>query len=280
MSFFKKMSANLPFKGVKFLLHEHLAGYQKARPHHNIHASALTKTGPDEFCPREYCLLDLLEKVPKDEFVPACSAVTWEMGRMFQDMIVNDLANAGKAVCSWRCVSCGHLHEFCKRPMACASCSCKAFRPVEPRGLSKETGASCGIDVLVDLGLPKLRIVEIKTMLKDDFKNLIAPIAEHKVRTSMYLQIVADTEAPWAQYVDTEAAHILYMCKGGLHLRHQHQGLGPQGSSVLPLQGVRGQAQRRPYRHSQDEGPGGHRLPSRGEGPAGSHLPDARLQTV
>jgi hypothetical protein len=69
--------------------------------------------------------------------------------------------------------------------------------------------------MLVKLNQPKLRITELKTMDKDEFKALKAPLAEHKWRTNLYLRLVAESPHPWAKQVDTTEATIMYISKGG-----------------------------------------------------------------
>ena len=168
MKFLKKLSAMHPERGVKYYLHAQLAKWEPARPIKTIHASALTKTGV-EFCPREYALMDLLKIKPANEFVPTATAVTWAQGRLGQDQLVGWLADAGRAVCDWKCAACGTVAKLMKRPPACSTCQCKVLLPIEPRFISLVSGASCGVDTLADLGYPKLRVVEIKTVLKDEF---------------------------------------------------------------------------------------------------------------
>ena len=69
--------------------------------------------------------------------------------------------------------------------------------------------------MLVALGAAKLTPIELKTMAADQFKTLIAPLAEHKLRTNLYLRIIAESEHPWASMVSTERARILYISKSG-----------------------------------------------------------------
>jgi hypothetical protein len=75
-----------------------------------------------------------------------------------------------------------------------------------------DDGVTCGIDLLVDVGKPKLRLVEIKTMIKEDFQKLVAPLAEHRLRTVLYLNLVKNNAA-LADKIDTNAATVLYIAK-------------------------------------------------------------------
>jgi hypothetical protein len=60
---------------------------------------------------------------------------------------------------------------------------------------------------------PKLHVTELKTMAPDEFKNLVAPLAEHRQRTVFYLQAVAQSGLELAQRIDTSEASVLYVSK-------------------------------------------------------------------
>jgi hypothetical protein len=213
VSFLKKAKEFAPPNSLKRMLHEHLRGMDVARPLSRIHASSLTK--PEGFCPRFYALHDVMKKKPKDGWLTAADVLTFQMGHDLQDQIVNSFADMGKAIGHWKCLACDKLHEFQSRPAKCVKCFCKGFKPEEVRFESAVTGASAGIDMLVNMGGPKLKVVELKTMIKDQFKSLAGPLAEHKLRTNLYLRIIAESEHSWANMVDTSSAQILYTCKGG-----------------------------------------------------------------
>jgi hypothetical protein len=129
--------------------------------------------------------------------------------------VVNWFADMGKAVCHWKCQSCGRLHEFQVRPYKCQACQHPRFTPIEVRFESAVSGASCGVDMLVAMGETKLRPVELKTIDKEQFKDLKAPLAEHRWRTSLYLRIIAECEHSWSNLVSCEKATVLYISKGG-----------------------------------------------------------------
>lgn len=213
ITFLKKAKANLPSRSVKYWLHQHLNGPDPARPISVIHASELTKE--KGFCPREYALYDLTKKKPKDGWLSTSQEVTYEIGRVLQDSVVNWFADMGKAICHWKCVACGAMHQFQTRPFKCESCGYKTFKPKEVRFESQITGASCGIDMILGMGEEKLRPIELKTMDKDEFKALAAPLAEHRVRTNLYLRIIAESGHPWANKVSSTRATVFYISKGG-----------------------------------------------------------------
>jgi hypothetical protein len=63
----------------------------------------------------------------------------------------------------------------------------------------------------VDIGKPKLRMVEVKSVILHDFEKLKAPLAEHRLRTNVYLRMIADS--PLAEQVETQVGHVLYVAK-------------------------------------------------------------------
>jgi hypothetical protein len=76
---------------------------------------------------------------------------------------------------------------------------------------------SGSIDMLADLsevGYDKLIAVEIKSIDKDEFKELKAPKGEHRVRSQLYLDIIANSESEVRDMVSHNVARILYVSKG------------------------------------------------------------------
>lgn len=213
LTFAKKAKDFMPTGSLKYLLHDHLSGPEKERPLTRVHASELTK--PEGFCPRYYALHDALEAKPKDRWLSAADVVTYRMGNDLQDQIVHYFADMGRAVGHWKCEACHHVHQFTKRPPKCTHCGCKKFKPEEVRFESALNGASCGVDMLLEMGGQKLVPVELKTMIKDQFKELLAPLSEHRLRTNLYLRLIAECDHSWAGLVDTNRAKVLYVCKGG-----------------------------------------------------------------
>lgn len=213
VKFLKKIASFAPEKSVKYLLHKHLTRYEPGRSLKRIHASELTKA--KEFCPRYYALSDLTGAKPQDQFLSTSQLMTFQIGRDQERNLVLWFAEMSKAFCHWKCVSCGTRHEYQLRPPKCSCCGTKVLEPEEMRFESAASSASCGVDMMLALGDPKMRIVEIKTMDKDQFKELKAPLAEHRWRTNLYLRIVEESEHPVSNLVQTDVATILYVSKGG-----------------------------------------------------------------
>lgn len=194
------------------LLNERLSHYEAGRSYAKIHASMLTSEDK-KFCPREAALCDLLDIKPKDRFIPAALRATFDVGWATHHL-VTDKWLTDIAIGEWRCVRCHTVHAFGQRPYRCKSCQTKVLEYVEPVFTSKTYGYTGSIDVLLDLGQPKLVPCEIKSMDKDQFATLAAPLAEHRLRSVLYLQLIRDANEPIAQHIDGDEFRILYVSKG------------------------------------------------------------------
>lgn len=210
---FLKTFAHPPVS-VKNLIHAKLAGFEPPRPHFPLRASMLMSPRKGEFCPREHALLDVGAGTQKGDFVGTSLRITFDHGtdteRRIREKYLRHLA-----VGQWACGVCGyetptHSHAPTHK---CPKCNWLQWKYIEPRFEDKYTGISGGMDILLDVGRPKLRIVELKTMSPDEFKDLKAPLAEHKFRTALYLHL-ADKSSSWiSSRVDTTEANILYASK-------------------------------------------------------------------
>ena len=197
---------------IKHMIHRQLAGWESPRPHGTIHASELLKER--EFCPREWAFLDLGVVRKPDEFVGTAMRITFDHGRDMEYRLRNDWLRP-YMVGHWECEVCGHQYEkFGKAPKNyCTACGWFKWQYKEVRVLDPDSGVSGGIDGFVDVGEKKLRLLEIKSMDKDQHKTLLAPLAEHKMRTALYLYLVAKSVQSIAQRVNQSKATILYVSK-------------------------------------------------------------------
>ena len=57
--------------------------------------------------------------------------------------------------------------------------------------------------------------VEVKTIGPEDFKKLEAPLAEHRLRTNLYLRCIDESSDELRSHVRTDIAKVLYVSKGG-----------------------------------------------------------------
>ena len=193
-------------------LHTILETKKPARSPKKLHASDITKEDP-AFCPREVVLLRLMKVKRKDESFSVSMNVTFGIGNAYHDL-VRDTWLRGIAVGDWVCPHCGNKKEFCKEPKTkCEKCGSNKWLYSELGFYSEDLHIDGHIDMVVDLGLPKHVVVELKSMDKDAFKDLVAPIAEHRIRTSMYLQLIAGSNSPHKDKIDMDHARILYISK-------------------------------------------------------------------
>lgn len=192
------------------LLKANLGGWQPARPHKTIHASSLTRVG---FCPREVALLDITEKLPKREYIPTALAATFDMGNAVADLVREQwLGDA--AFGNWRCRQCGKTAIRCTRPELCHGNGPSTWQYEEVRFHSDELDAAGGIDVLTRMGNLNLQVVELKIMAPDQFEKLAAPLAEHRIRTCLYLKMIADSKDPLKKRINLQEGRVLYVSRG------------------------------------------------------------------
>lgn len=219
MSFLKRIADQTESKLViKDMLHARLGGSEPARGQSTIHASDLTKMNTQwgvAYCPREVRLREVVPDAPKrpDQFLQVPTHVTFNEGRdkqkrLNEDWLV-DVMYGG-----WVCLACGEEHEFCRRPESSAGDHLHVWEYVEPRIIDHYSKTSGGIDAVVDVGKKKLRIIEVKIMKAEEFKTLQAPLAEHRVRTKLYLRLIAGSRQPFAKKIETDFAHVLYIMRG------------------------------------------------------------------
>lgn len=204
-------TANAGAKLLKVALHKALAGDEQPRSVKVVHASAVT----GDFCPRQYALFDKFQIKGSVKHVPTSLALTYKIGHAVQRLIIDVLCESHQALTHWRCDSCNAGHLYSKLPYKCSTCGCRSLSPEEIRFQSELTGISGGIDVVADVGDGQFRMVEIKTIAPEEFKKLIAPLAEHKQRTNLYMRVAAESEDPFRHKLNLNLAHLLYVSKGG-----------------------------------------------------------------
>lgn len=212
--------------GLVDLLNSSLGGYKKDRSHKKVHASDITNEYKS-FCPREYALLDTTKTPRADRYIGTAMQVAFDNGEDLHDRVRDDWLRT-YAVGDWRCPHCNHKVIFSKAPkVPCPKCGDKNWRYSEVVFDVPTFGISGSIDFIVDLGRGKHSIVEIKSMDKDQFNELAAPLSEHRIRTCLYLHMIKE-HGGYAGRIDTEKAYILYVSKG-FGVKHADMG------KVLPF---------------------------------------------
>lgn len=200
-----------PVVSVRELLHKRLAHMEPERSARILHMSDVLKE--HGFCPREFALRSRLKHKGKPQFVSTSMEHTFTLGRQIQHSL-NNVWLRDVMVGDWRCLSCEKVKHFSKVPKGhCGQSGVRCQWVYEEIRLKAASGASGGLDGLVDVGEPRLRIIEVKSIDKDMYKKLQAPLVEHRLRTQMYLRMAADSEEAIASAINTQVASILYVAK-------------------------------------------------------------------
>lgn len=210
VTFAKKTSEAEP-NSLRYHLHKALRSSKPGRDLKNLHASDMTKG----FCPRERLIRVIKGMEPDKEHINAPQQMVFDLGNAVESIVVRRAAEAGIAYGDWQCPRCDLIYRWRTRPERCTDCGSQSFVYRTRRLYSEKSGISCGIDLLVRLSPDRLTCVEIKTMQKDDFKKLVAPLAEHKLRTNLYMRIARESADEGAKMIDHEQALVLYVDKGG-----------------------------------------------------------------
>lgn len=195
------------------LLDLRIAGWEEERTHKVVHMSDLTHE--DGFCAREYALLDVTGKKPKGNYVGTALRVTYDNGHALAALCRNKWLEKD-VIGTWICKACTKKRfTFTKKPDdKCNVCGAFDWEYEEEQFIDPFTKASGSIDFFIDFGTGKYIAVEVKTISKDDFKELKAPLAEHRVRTNLYLDLIKRSDRPEAKRVDTSYGIVLYISKG------------------------------------------------------------------
>ena len=226
MSFLKRSVDRVGKLIIKDMLHARVGGSEAARGQVTIHASDLTKETNHwgvGYCPREVRLREVVENAPKrpPQFLPVATAVTFNEGRDKQKRLNEDWL-VDVMYGNWTCEACGEEHKECLKPESSGGDHLHVWRYDEWRVLDYVSKTSGGIDAIVDVGKKKLLIIECKIMKSDDFKALVAPLSEHRVRTRLYLRQIAGSRQKFAKRIETDYGIILYIMRG--HGCKQHDG--------------------------------------------------------
>lgn len=205
-----------PKVSLRRLLHRELAGFEQDRTMDNVHASSVTAEDPSrKFCARAYALWTIKPPEKHSRFLSTALSMTFDIGRRVEDIVRETMEDY--LVGDWQCPSCNQMHEFLTRPLCCSKCKLpgRLLEYREIRFVCQESGISCGVDMLFNEGTGKLRVVESKSIDKDLGKALVAPNAEHRLRTSLYLRIIENSNHPMKDQIWTDEGVVLYTSKGG-----------------------------------------------------------------
>lgn len=199
-------------KGIVALLDSKLAGFKEQRSYKTLHVSALTKE--DGFCPREVALMQIMNRQRKGRYVSMALQVAFDNGNALHDLVRNVWLR-DEVVGRWHCIGCGVELGFSKRPKGrCPKCLRVLWEYREEVFTDPETKVVGSIDFFLDVGEGKLVACEVKSMDKDLFRELKAPLAEHRIRTQTYLTLIARNGRPEIGRIEQGYARVLYISKG------------------------------------------------------------------
>jgi hypothetical protein len=214
MSWLKKVviNAGAPKVSIIQALKSNMGGYQPARSIATVHASDITKSN---FCPRHWALLDILKAQKKDEYISTALQATFDVGKATAKVLVEEWAGES-AIGNWKCLRCDANKKMTTKPKkGCPGHGAKClWEYEEPAFLSTQYGVSGSIDVLMELGVPLWMVTELKIIKVEDFENLVAPLPEHRIRTALYLKLIADSNDPAKNKINLHEARVLYVSRG------------------------------------------------------------------
>ncbi len=195
-------------------LHCEMSGHDPDRPYKRLHASDVTNQDL-EFCPRERALLIATKAEQKTKYISTETRTYFDVGECYHDL-VREKWGVKVSFGNWRCLGCGKVEEARHKPEDCPHCGNKNLKYDELRVKNADTSISCGIDWQVyNYKLDQAIAVEIKSINADEFKKLVAPHAEHRIRTKLYLHSIANSTKPEkSSHLRTDLAMIIYVSKG------------------------------------------------------------------
>lgn len=221
------IQVNAPKQSIIEVLRKRMGRYEEGRSREVLHASDITK---DNFCPRREAFLDLAGvKKGKGGYVATALRLTYDMGSRTAQQLIEDWAGDA-AVGDWKCRRCGDTRTMCKRPAnGCVKSKDCLWEYREVVVVSMEFGVSGSLDLLFDVGTPKLLPVELKTVAAEEFDKLLAPLPEHRLRTNLYMKLIADSASPYKESINVHEGRVLYVSRGYGRKNDQH------GGEILPF---------------------------------------------
>lgn len=206
----KLTAAGAPKKSVIDILKANMGGYEKARDHTTVHASDITKPN---FCPKQLALLDITDKKKKDQYVNTALRATFDVGNVTSDLFREKWAGTA-AHGFWKCTRCNHKSAFGTKPSTkCTQGGNCNYKYEEAGFFSDEYKVSGSVDVFLDLDQPKLVVTELKIITPVDFETLAAPLAEHRIRTNLYMKLIEDDPGVFKHRINLKEAKVVYVSR-------------------------------------------------------------------
>lgn len=191
-------------------LKKSIGGFENPRGFHKIHASSVTK---EDFCPRKVALMDVAKVKEKQVYINTALRVTFDVGEATGDLFRERWA-ADWCYGNWICIRCGAQTTFTTKPKLnyCGSGHC-TWKYREMEFVSEVSKISGSLDAVCDLGAPKLFVTELKIMAPDQWEELQAPLSEHRLRTSLYMRLIDESNSPYKERFNLERGKVLYISR-------------------------------------------------------------------
>jgi hypothetical protein len=208
------INANKPKYSIVGRLLENLGGKRPGRSRSTIHASDITK--PD-FCPRAWAFGDIEGKTATPEYLAPAMEATFNLGLMTAKTLIEQWAG-DYAIGNWICIRCGEQRVMVSKPNTHPGCHNSLVPHIwEYKEVvidAPEYGVSGSIDVLFDVGVPQVMITELKIKDKDLWESLKFPEPEHRLRTNLYMHLIANSTHPFKDRFNLHEARVLYVSRG------------------------------------------------------------------
>ncbi len=176
----------------------------------HIHASDLTK---EDFCPRKVCLVRKYKTKMPPQSIAKATQLTFDMGNHIADLVIHKWA-AGKVIGDWKCQNCGTKLLWRKEPQHRCHCGSKVWHYTEVRFKDETSWAAGGVDMFIELQPDRFTAVELKIMATEKFNDLVAPLAEHRLRTQLYLELIKHSNHPQKSVIVPNHAKVFYVSRG------------------------------------------------------------------
>jgi hypothetical protein len=203
-----------PKESVIGVLKKNLGGPREKRSRHQLHASDITQL---DFCPRQWALHDLQGVKAQSEYLSLALEATFDLGCSTADLLIHKWAG-DYVVGNWICRRCEQQRTMTTIPKGiCPDAKGKnrehLWRYQEVTFEAPEYGLVGSIDALFILG-PLLRVTELKILAADEFDKILAPLPEHRIRTSLYLRLIAESTSIYKSRFNLHEASVLYVSRG------------------------------------------------------------------
>lgn len=191
-----------------------------------IHASDIFN-----FCPRKFCIC-VAEGIPfhTNEYLSNTVALTFDIGKKIQDIVVSRLNKTGKLIGTWYCKNCNSYFYGTSRNV-CSVCGSK--HSLEYRDTRLEYPITNDISLVgqIDIQVFDNKYIytgEVKSIGKDAYNELIEPLIQHKYQIMTYLFMLSKSKtllngkpiSYWEQKNSLQfykqKGSIIYIPKGGV----------------------------------------------------------------